>query len=112
MAWQDLLYYAAAVAVGLMGSARFVRLVTNDDFPPSIWVRNTWRRITRDGQWSNLIACLWCFAPYVVAADMLWAWLSDFHWSWWVANAWMAFSYVVSWLVFHDERGAPPEEEG
>lgn len=103
--WQDLVYYGAAIIVGVLGVARMLRILTNDDFPPVVWFRNFWRRITHDGPWSSVVDCLWCAAPYLVAADMAWALLSCLHWSWWLLNSWMAFSYAASWLVFHDEDG-------
>lgn len=93
----------AAVVVGVVGTARLVRLVTSDTFPPTVWWRIKWAEITNDNEWSKLFSCLWCFSPYVTAANLAWALLSDLHWAWWVFNGWMAASYVASWLVFHDE---------
>lgn len=110
LAWQDIAWYLFAIATGTLGVARCLRLLTNDDFPPIVWFRNTWGRLTNDGEWSNLVHCLWCAAPYLVAADIAWAVLSDLHWSWWLFNGWMAVSYAASWLVFHDEDGVREEE--
>jgi len=98
-------YHYIAVLVGLMACARLTRLLVNDDFPPSVWLRLKWEAWTHNGPWSKLATCLWCAAPYIVAADIAWALLSSLHWSWWLFNGWMAASYVVSWLVFHDEDG-------
>lgn len=95
--------YVAAVIVGIVGTGRIVRLVTADEFPPSVWLRIKWAEITHDGPWSKLFNCLWCFAPYAVGANMAWAYFSGLHWSWWLFNGWMAASYAVSWIVFHDE---------
>lgn len=96
-------YLVAAVIVGIVGVARFVRLVVADTFPPSVKWRMAWARITNDGPWTPLFSCMWCFAPYAVAADLAWAVLSDLHWSWWLVNGWLAASYAASWIVFHDE---------
>ena len=94
---------AAAAVVGLIGTARFVRLVVADEFPPSMALRMGWSRLTNDGPWSKLFSCMWCFAPYAVAANLAWAALSNLHWSWWLFNGWLAASYLASWIVFHDE---------
>jgi len=99
----------AAVAVGVLGSARVVRLITADKFPPVVRFRIWWDAHTErtPGEGWNLLAhCLWCLAPWVVAADLAWALLSDLQAAWWVVNGWMAASYVASWLVFHDEDGS------
>lgn len=108
--WQDLVINAVAVVVGVVGTARMLRIWTNDDFPPVLAFRNFWRRVTDDGPWSALVDCLWCAAPYLVAANIAWALLSHFHWSWWLLNSWMAISYAASWLVFHDEDGVREED--
>lgn len=98
-------YYVVAAIVGVLSVARLTRLLTNDDFPPSEWIRTTWDKITKEGAWSALARCLWCASPYITAAVLAWGLLSHFHWTWWVFNGWMAASYVASWLVFHDEDG-------
>lgn len=94
---------AAAVIVGVIGTARVVRLVVADDFPPIVKFRMAWARVTNDGPWTKLFSCMWCFAPYAVAANLAWALLSDMHWSWWLFNGWMAASYASAWVVYHDE---------
>jgi hypothetical protein len=102
-ATMDILTIIAAVIVGTLGAARVVRLVVADSFPPLVWARIKWDTITKDGGWALLLHCPWCFAPYVVAADMAWALLSDLGNAWWVANGISAASYVASWIVIHDE---------
>lgn len=104
MTVHDYLYIAAAVVVGVVGSGRLVRLVTGDTWPPSVRVRIWWEDHTRGG-WEKLLTCPWCFAPYVVAGTLAWFLLSD-GWvrtAWWVFYGWLAASYAVSWVVFHDE---------
>lgn len=95
--------YVAAALVGVLGSARIVRLVTSEDFPPAVWLRIKWDGWTNDGPWSKLGHCLWCLSPYVVAPNLAWALLSDLHWTWWVFNGWLAASYVASIIVYFDE---------
>lgn len=92
----------AAVALLVIGSARITRLVTGDKFPPSIRLRIWWAGHT-NSMWQPLMECPWCFAPYVVAANMTAAWLSDLHPAWWIINGWLAASYAASWVVYHDE---------
>ena len=96
-----------AALVGIVGSARFVRLVTADKWPPIVKFRMWWESKTErdnpDEGWVLLFKCLWCFAPWVVAANLAWALLSDLQPAWWVCNGWLAASYATSWLVFHDE---------
>lgn len=99
----DILTNLAAIVVGIMGSARITRLIVADEFPPSIAARVWWDRVTHDGSWSKLAHCPWCAAPYVAGVDLAAALLSDLHPVWWIVNGWMAASYVVSWIVFHDE---------
>jgi hypothetical protein len=98
-------YHVVAVIVGIMSAARITRLWTEDDFPPVAWLRDRWVVITKGGKWSKLAECLWCAAPWITLGVGVWAVLSDLHWTWWVFNGWLAASYVVSWLVFHDEDG-------
>lgn len=103
----DTFIVLAAVVVGIVGSARFVRLVTADKFPPIVKLRMWWDSKTEGDDpeegWGLLLHCLWCFAPWVVAANLAWALLSDLQPAWWVCNGWLAASYATSWLVFHDE---------
>jgi hypothetical protein len=105
--WLDVLTIIAAVIVGVVGSARFVRLVTADKWPPIVKFRIWWEGKTEgdnpDEGWVLLFKCLWCFAPWVVAVNLAAALLSDLHPAWWVINGWLAASYAASWLVFHDE---------
>lgn len=95
-------YYLAAAVVGVLGTARIVRLVTADEFPPTEWLRLKWA-VAVGEKWGKLLNCLWCFSPYATAANLAWAVISDLHWTWWVFNGWMAASYAASWVVYHDE---------
>jgi hypothetical protein len=99
----------AAALVGVLGTARFVRLVTADEFPPTEWLRLKWAVLVGE-KWGKLLNCLWCFSPYATAVNLAWFLLSDgsefWRFAWWVANGWLAASYAASWLVFHDEDGS------
>lgn len=89
--------------VAVVGSARFTRLIVADSYPPSMWVRDKWRVITKDGSWSKLVDCPWCAAPYVCAANLGLGYF--LHWpTWWyIVNCWLAASYAAAWLVYKDE---------
>src|SRR5262245_41561362 len=93
----------AAVVVGVLSTGRIVRLVTYDDFPPSVWFRVAWANLTRHGAWSDIPGCLWCFSPYATAFTLGTAILTDLHGGWWLFNGWLAASYAVSMVVVRDE---------
>lgn len=99
------------LAIALLGAARFTRLVVADDFPPVLWFRARWNHATREGtrfeHWNKLPHCPWCFGPYAAALFLLTGYLSTWHWVWFVVTGWLAASYITSWIVFHDEDGAP-----
>ena len=99
------------VAIAIVGAARFTRLMVNDDFPPVLWFRARWNWWTRDGSrfesWNKLLQCPWCFGPWAAALALGTGWLSGWHWVWFVFWGWLAASYATSWIVFHDEDGAP-----
>lgn len=97
------LIYAAAIVVGVLSIGRIVRLVTQDSFPPSVWLRIKWDNLTDESGWNPLLHCHWCLAPWIVAPIGAWALLSDFHISWWLFNGWLAISYGASMIVERDE---------
>lgn len=103
--WQALL----AVIIGIVGTARVIRLIVSDDFPPSVWLRIRWSGLTNDGPWVKVVTCGWCASPYLMAACIGFFLLSFLHpiigWSWWLLYSWAALSYAASWIWFHDEDG-------
>lgn len=92
-----------AVITLIAGSARFVRLITADAYPPVVRLRIWWSAHTKEDGWEPLLNCPWCFAPYVVALNTGLAVWSELHPIWWAVNAVLGMAYVTSWLVFHDE---------
>ena len=50
----EIVVVLCAVIVGTISVARLTRLVTQDSFPPSAWVRSKWDELTDDGPWSTL----------------------------------------------------------
>jgi len=101
----EYIVWAAAVVVGVVGSARLTRLVVADKFPLSVHLRMWWdRHVDEDSSlWNPLLHCPWCLAPWIVGANLLAALLTDLHPAWWAVNGWLAASYAASWIVFHDE---------
>lgn len=91
-----------AMAVLTVGStARITRLITFDSYPPAVWLRTKWRALTKDGEWSVLMECPYCFAPYAGAGVLLWGYLSDFHEPWWWVTGWLTAAYLASvWVIF------------
>lgn len=98
------LTYALAVLVGIVSAGRVTRLLAQDLFPPTAWLRGKWDAVTNDGPWSLLMHCHWCLSPYVTAGIGAWGWFSDLHWTWWAVNGWLAASYAVAMLVERDEK--------
>jgi len=98
----------AAFVVGVLSVARTARLITFDDFPPMMWLRTKILvTIGPDSKWAPLLRCPFCLSPYLMAVMVAWAFLSDFHWTWWLLNGWWATSYVAAMVVAYDE---PPEQ--
>jgi len=99
MAVTEILYTSAAVLVGILASARLTRLLVEDTWPPSVWVRLKWAEITKDGPWSDLVECPWCASPWIVGVNLVLALVTDLHPVWWIFNGWMAASLVVAWVT-------------
>lgn len=92
----------AAAIVAIVSTARITRLVTQDTFPPSAWVRAKWEKVTHDGHWAPLVSCPWCFSVWASAFVLGWGLLSNLHWTWWVFNGWMALAYLAAMVVVRD----------
>lgn len=99
------------VAIGIMAAARLTRLIVNDDFPPVLWFRARWNHWTREGtrleHWNKLPHCPWCFGPWATLLVFGIGFASGWHVAWYLFFGWLAAAYVTSWIVFHDEDGAP-----
>ena len=95
-----------AILTAVLGVGRLVRVITYDDFPPTIWARMTWDRLTNDGPWAKLAHCFWCATPWIMLVAMVWGWFAlgtDWAWTCWAFWGWMALSYVSSMIVARDE---------
>lgn len=97
-----------AVIVAVISIARTARLLTYDDYPPVAWAREKAKLWFLSGErrmkWVALTECPFCLAPYLTAGMLAWMWLSDLHWTWWLANGWWAMSYVAAIIVARDEQ--------
>lgn len=94
-----------AFVVGTIACARMVRLIIDDDYPPVVWLRE--RYVEKVGErWGMIVECPWCAAPYVVVVDLVWAWTTGLHWTWWFGNLLAAVSWLVAYLNLRD---IPPE---
>jgi hypothetical protein len=94
-----------ALVVGILSVARTARLLIFDDFPPVLWVRirvRAWVK-NEDSKWLGILDCPFCMCPYLAAGMLAWMWLSDLHWTWWVANGVWAASYLAAIVVAYDE---------
>lgn len=103
--------YVLAFALGVLAVARLTRLIYFDDFPPSVFIRRQWDRLTKTDPttptnirvgWNKLMYCPYCLSFYVGLAWAIWALGSDFHWTWWAASAVLGGSYVAAIVVSSD----------
>lgn len=96
-----------AIVVGVVGVARLTRAVVHDDFPPFVWWRIQWARITNDGPWDKLFNCWWCLSFWVALTCIGWFLLIDVHvfflWSWWIFWGGLALGYLATMLIVRDE---------
>jgi hypothetical protein len=100
----DPILILAAIAVAVAGVGRLSRVLTYDDFPPSVWVRMQWAKLTKDGPWSKLASCQWCATPWIMLICLSWGVFSELHWSWWAFWGWLGISYLSSILIGRDEQ--------
>jgi hypothetical protein len=94
---------ALAVVVWIVASARITRLLTQDSFPPVVWLRMKWDDKTEGNGWNVLFHCHWCMSFWVTAAIGVWGFLSNLHWTWWILNVVLAASYISAFVVERDE---------
>lgn len=94
--------WVAVAVVATLSAARITRLVTWDSFPPSAWLRMKWDAITKDGSWSVLVHCGYCFAVWAAFGVVLWGYWSDWNTAWWLVNGALAASYVAAIVMSND----------
>lgn len=97
----------AAAIVGVLGTARLTRLISQDSFPPSAWFRAKWQKVTRHGEWSVLVTCPYCVSVYLAFGNLAW-FLIGYNWSeplliaWWIVNGALATAYLAAMVVQYD----------
>lgn len=96
----------AAVLVAVFGVGRLSRILTWDAFPPSVAIRQWWRRVAhRD--WVKLVECFWCATPWIMLGAIGWftvgLWVEWIAIAWWIFWGWLALSYVASIIIARDE---------
>lgn len=94
--------YVVAFIIGTLATARIVRMVAFDKFPPMAWVRDKWDEKTATSKWNDLLHCPFCSAPYIATVLASWALLSDFHWSWWVFCSVAGAAYLAAMIPASD----------
>lgn len=92
--------------VAIAGSARIVRLIGFDHYPPAEWLRAQWDARTdptgQGGGWNLLLHCGYCLAPWTTLGVLLWGYLTDWNMVWWMVNGWLGASYLTAILVAYD----------
>jgi hypothetical protein len=100
-----------AIIVGVVGTARFTRLLVHDTFPPSAWLRAKWGQVTADrngddGSWTILLSCHWCASVWSAALCLGLFWLGTLvPWigaTWWWLYGILAVSYLAGMIVERD----------
>lgn len=96
-----------ALAILVIGTARIVRLIAFDAYPPAAWLRVKWDDATHQSDWNKLLHCAYCLAPWVAILNLIAyeltlnlgeAYLS----AWYLANLWLTVSYLAAILVAYD----------
>lgn len=94
--------WVAIAIVTIISASRITRLITWDVFPPAVWLRMRWDKVTKDGSWAVLAHCGYCFSFWATLGVVLWGYLSDWNTVWWLANGTLAASYVAAVFMTHD----------
>jgi hypothetical protein len=92
----------AAAIIGIIAVARLTRLVTDDEFPPMLWLRNKWIGMFPASGWAGLILCSFCVSPYIAAISLAWAITTDLQPAWWVVHGWLALAYLAAIVTTRD----------
>lgn len=101
--WDQPLLVVLAILTAAFGVGRLSRVAVHDDFPPAVWARIQWDKLTRDGSWSKLAHCWWCATPWIMAPCLAWGYFTSLHWSWWAFWGWLALSYLATIIIARDE---------
>lgn len=94
--------WIAAAVLAIVSTSRLTRIVVWDSWPPAARLRAWWDGVTDDGDWSELAHCGYCFGLWAALPVVLWGWLSDLHWSWWLFTAWLTVGYFAAVFMAYD----------
>lgn len=94
--------WVAVALVTITSASRITRLATYDAFPPVMWIRNQWDRLTKDGTWSLLAHCGYCASFWITLGVVGAGVLSDWHEAWWFVNGVFGASYLAAILMAND----------
>lgn len=89
----------------IVGSARIVRLITWDHYPPAVWLRMKWDAKTEQSDWNLLLHCGYCLAPWVVLLNGAAWWAAtelDLLALWYLPNLLLAVAYVSAITMAYD----------
>lgn len=95
-----------AALVAVFATARWTRLIVDDQYPPTRWLTERFVRLVPE-KWGVLVECVWCTSPYIAAIIVGWGWATDLHWSWWFVNSIAALSWLTGFL---GTRDIPPDQ--
>lgn len=100
--------FIVAAAVAIVGVGRVNRLITYDDYPPSVWFRQRWTVLTKAGAWGKIAFCIWCLSPYVAGVAVGWLVLGllvspYIVLAWWIFWGWLTVAYLASIVTYFDE---------
>ena len=98
----DIATWIAASLVAVLSVGRLARLLTEDTWPPAVWIRSRWVGWTAGTGWDELFVCPFCMAPWVAVFVLGAGYFSDLHFLWWAFNGWLAVSYVAAMIVARD----------
>lgn len=106
--WETLPYILIHVAVAVLGVGRLVRAVVYDEFPPSVWWRETWVRWTDGTGWQMLFLCWWCLSFWVALICIGWwlvgmLWVPWLIWAWWIWWGGLTIGYLAPMVITRDE---------
>ncbi len=96
-----------AAVVLVLAAGRVTRLIFHDDFPPSIWFRVQWDKLTDGTSWNLLFHCPWCLGFWATVGFAGWfalgLWVDWIAWAWWIVSLLFALGYLVPMVIARDE---------
>lgn len=105
--WETLPLMLLMIAIAVLGVARVTRVLVYDEFPPTMWIREMWLRLTRENAWAKLWFCWWCMSVWIAALCVGW-WIAGLYvlwaaWSWWIFWGIFALAYLAPMVIVRDE---------